>query len=308
VANGVVNLIVLAGILLLLVFSCYALWDSSQVYATARASRYEKYKPTAGGGELSFQELQALNTDVFAWLTVYGTHIDYPVVQGTNNLTYVNTNAEGKHALSGAIFLDCDNAKDFSDFTSILYGHHMEKETMFGEIGLFAHQNYFEVRRYGSLYYEGREHGLEFFAFLHTSAYDGSVFRARVVGARERQAWLDKVFSEATCVRDGVAVTPDDRLVLLATCSASTTNGRDILIGRITDATYADPFAHQAETGAGPVIDRLVSLWARIPLAAKIALAGLLLCLLILLAVVLTRKKKLHTRAQSAAPTIEERL
>ena len=155
-ANSLVNFAVLAAILLLLAFGCYALWDSNQVYNAANAAQYEIYKPTAADEGKSFGELQAINPEVFSWLTVYGTNIDYPVTQGGDNMKYVNTNAEGSYSLSGSIFLDYENSRDFSDFNSILFGHHMEKQAMFGEIGLFSDKDYFNARLYGSLYYNGR--------------------------------------------------------------------------------------------------------------------------------------------------------
>ena len=158
IANSIVNFIVLITILLAVAFGCYALWDSDQVYNAADAARYEIYKPRAEDGGRSFGELQALNPEVFCWLTVYGTHIDYPVAQGDSNMKYVNTNAEGNYSLSGSIFLDCGNRNDFSDFNSILFGHHMEKQTMFGEIGLFSDKDYFDARPTGNLYYGGKDH------------------------------------------------------------------------------------------------------------------------------------------------------
>ena len=36
---------------------------------------------------------------------------------------------------------------------------------------------------------------------------------------------------------------------MLSTCSANSTNGRDILIGRISDETFADPKAKSATDG-----------------------------------------------------------
>ena len=45
-----------------------------------------KYKPAGKTDESpSLQELQKINPDVCAWLTVDGTKIDYPVVQGETN-------------------------------------------------------------------------------------------------------------------------------------------------------------------------------------------------------------------------------
>ena len=200
-ANGIVDTAVLIAVLLLVVVGCYAMWDSKQVHQAASAANYAVYKPTAEAGGRSFEELRAMNPEVFGWLTVYGTHIDYPVAQGPDNMKYVNTNAEGQYSLSGAIFLDSNCEQDFSGFPSILYGHHMEKNTMFGEIGLFAEKSYFDARQYGMLHYGGREHGLEFFAFVHADAYDGGVFRANIAGTQARQAYLDMLLRTAIHTR-----------------------------------------------------------------------------------------------------------
>ena len=242
-ANGIVDITVLTAILLLLAFAIYALWDAHQIYRGADKSNYAAYKPTATDEGKSFKDLQTINGDVFAWLTVYGTNIDYPVTQGQDNMKYVNTNAEGLYSLSGSIFLDSHNKKDFSDFNSIIYGHHMEKKTMFGEIGEFTDPQVFEGHRYGNLYFNEKDHGVEFFAFIHADAYDSAVFTPNVEeGAR--QAYLGNLLTKALFTRD-IGVSIDDHIILLSTCSSSSTNGRDILAGRISNETYEDPYANE---------------------------------------------------------------
>jgi len=285
-----VNGIVLLVILLLLAFSCYAMWDSKQVYQAAQAAHYEIYKPTSEKGALSFKELQAINPEVFAWLTVYGTHIDYPVEQGPDNMKYVNTNAQGQYSLSGAIFLDCNCNRDFSCFPCILYGHHMEKDTMFGEIGKFADKSFFDARRYGMLYYNGREHGLEFFAFIHANAYDGKVFRADVT---DHEAYLDTLYSKAQYIRD-MQITADDKIVLLSTCSASSTNGRDILAAKITNNTFKNTFKTNETSKKGSVlkVDGLPGLWTRIPLWLRLAILVLPPLLLRFTVITITKKRR----------------
>ena len=240
IVNSIVDTMVLVSVLLLSAFAGYALWDSEQIYHAADKSQYAIYKPTTANEGKSFKELQAINAEVIAWLNVYGTNIDYPVTQGDDNMKYVNTNVEGLYSLSGAIFLDYNNSKDFSDFNSILFGHHMEKKMMFGEIGSFADRNMFETHQYGYLYFDEEEHGIEFFAFMHTDAYDGAIFSSNVKG-EGRQIYLDELLLKSMYSRD-IGVTIEDRIVLLSTCSSSSTNGRDILIGRITDEVFEDPF------------------------------------------------------------------
>ncbi|MDR2686529.1 MAG: class B sortase [Oscillospiraceae bacterium] len=298
-ANSAVDTAVLIGILLLVVIGCYAMWDSKQVYQAAEAARYGIYKPTAENGGKSFAELKTANPDVFAWLTVYGTHIDYPVVQGPDNMKYINTNAEGAYSLSGAIFLDSRSSRDFSDFSSILYGHHMEKSTMFGEIGSFAGKAYFDARKYGVLYYGGREHGLEFFAFVHADAYDGAVFRASVTGREAQEAYLDLLLSKALHTRD-TQITANDRIVLLSTCSASSTNGRDILVAKVTDETRGDPFETNEtdKSSSAWKVDGLPGLWARIPIWFRIVISIVPFILLRLWLLSFIRNKR-HSRRKS---------
>lgn len=86
-----------------------------QVYASVDdiQSQLLKYKPTPGEDNgPTFEELRAINPDVCAWITLDGTKIDYPVLQGEDNLTYINKDVYGNFALAGSIFLDsnCDRS------------------------------------------------------------------------------------------------------------------------------------------------------------------------------------------------------
>ena len=291
IANGLVNLFVLIAILLMAAFAAYALWDSGQVHSAASLRNYERYNPTSADGAQSFSDLQAINPDVFAWLTVYGTNIDYPVVQGEDNIRYVNTDARGRHSLSGAIFLDHRSSRDFSDLSSIIYGHHMENRVMFGEIGMFSDREYFSERRYGMLYFGGREHGLEFFAFVHADAYDNAVFRAPITQHQDQGEYLELLLQMATHIREDVRVSYRDRIVLLSTCSSDSTNGRDILIGKITDDTYVNPFYIEQANATVPVIDELSGLWTQLDLWARVSIM-VLIAMLILSAIILICKRR----------------
>lgn len=127
-ADKVLSLIAVLMILLLLCYGGYSLWDTAMLYKGAfNSSDLLQYKPSADDPEsLTFEELLKLNPDVCAWITVDDTHIDYPVVQGEDNMEYVNKDVQGEFAFSGAIFLDSQNKRDFSDSFNLLYGHHME--------------------------------------------------------------------------------------------------------------------------------------------------------------------------------------
>ena len=114
----------------------------------------------------------------------------------------MNTNVDGEYSLIGALFLDYRNKPDFSDFNSIIYGHHMRKIkcsviSLISQTGISL-----DSHRYGSLFYEGKTHGIEFFAFLEVDAYD-ELYTPAVEGEETGRAiWnrlWNRLFTQEIC-------------------------------------------------------------------------------------------------------------
>ena len=291
VMNSIVNFAVLFVLLLLFLFGGYSLWDSNQVYKAADSGLYSMYKPTYEN-TVSFAELQNNNKDIFGWLTVYGTNIDYPLVQGEKNSTYLNRDIMGHYSVSGSLFLDYRNSPHLTDFNSVIYGHHMDKKLMFGEIEYFANKTFFDEHQYGNLYYDEEEHGIEFFAFLEADAYDTSVYAVPVQESLSQQ-YLDNLIEKAKNTRE-VGFTGDDRIIILSTCTAESTNGRHILVGRISNETYANAFEHSNYSGnaVNHIFNRfnVMEILMRFPVWIWILL--ILLILLLIYTIVSKQKKK----------------
>ena len=238
IIDHMVNLTALLLILMTMFLSCYMLWDSNQVYQAADAKNYEAYIPTEKHTK-SFEELQKINPAIIGWIRVNETNINYPLLQAEDDDTYMNTDAEGRYSLSGAIFLHCANKPDFSDFNNIIYGHHMEKHMMFGDVGLFTEKKYFDEHPYGNLFFDGKDHGIEFYALLQADAYNEKLFSVCADTSETRQAYLQEIEANALHRRN-IKITENDHLVLLTTCTSEMTNGRNILVGRLTDQVYPE--------------------------------------------------------------------
>lgn len=243
IINSIIDNIMLLIFLSIFVFGCYALWDSHQVLNEASSTQYTVYKPTPEDNR-SFEEFQNINPEVFGWLNIYGTHIDYPVVQADNNEKYLNTSADGEYSLSGSIYLDYRNDKHLKDFNSIFYGHHMEGNALFGEIGSFKDKNYFDTRQYGTLYVDNKTYGLDFFAFLEVDAYDTSIYD---ISIHDKQSYLDLLKNNAMYYRD-IGVNTQDHIILLSTCTSDMTNGRHILVARLSDTVQENTFIDEDDT------------------------------------------------------------
>lgn len=237
--DSIVDMIVLLFILLLIAFGVFSLWDTHRMYQSAAPTVLETYKPDREP-YLSFDQLHEINKDVFAWVTVYGTNVDYPVAQGENNDEYINKSATGEFALYGCPFLDSENAADFSDLNSIIYGHHMDKGMMFGDLDLFLEKEFFENHEYGNLFFGGKHHGLHVFAIIEADAYDFTIYNTAVTEV-DQPEYLQHIYTEAKFTRD-IGLDTGDHVVLLSTCAGGLTNLRYILAAEVTDKTYEDPF------------------------------------------------------------------
>ena len=121
-------------------------------------------------------ELKAINPDVTAWLTMDNTAIDYPVLQGRNNNTYINRDVNGEFSMSGSIFLDSRNHADYAETYSLLYGHDMSKHRMFSDVNLYKDQSFFAENTKGTLTLPYEEHTLTTLSVIVTSASDSAIF------------------------------------------------------------------------------------------------------------------------------------
>lgn len=227
---------IMAGILILLMLSygMYSLWDTYKIYANSFADEeLLKFRPTDDGeGNPTLKDLKKLNPDVKAWIQVPKTNIDYPVVQGQDDMEYINKNVYGAFELSGAIFLSCLNKDDFSDPYNLVYGHNMKNGGMFADVADFTNKEYFETHQKGKLYLTDATRKIRFFACMKVTAADAKIYHPDGYRKENLKDLLDYIQANAVQYRD-VNVADENSLIALSTCSEAETNGRVVLIGKL---------------------------------------------------------------------------
>lgn len=227
---------IMAGILILLMLSygMYSLWDTYKIYANSFADEeLLKFRPTDDGEDNpTLKDLKKLNPDVKAWIQVPKTNIDYPVVQGQDNMEYINKNVYGEFELSGAIFLSCLNKDDFSDPYNLVYGHNMKNGGMFADVADFTNKEYFETHQKGKLYLTDATRKIRFFACMKVTAADAKIYHPDGYRKENLKDLLDYIQANAVQYRD-VNVADENSLIALSTCSEAETNGRVVLIGKL---------------------------------------------------------------------------
>lgn len=236
--NGVYGLAVSAVILTVAVFAGYSIWDNMQVYRKAEnvQNQIRQLRPEIDEeGRPNFDELSAVNEDVVAWITVGGTNIDYPVLQGEDNLKYMNKDVYGEFSLAGSIFLDYRNKPDFSDNYSLIYGHNMDKHLMFGDLALFKDKAFFAENKDAILLMiNGISQDLGVVSILQVSAGTDEIFnpfhwskdlKGLSDFLKENSIWYHSDMIEK------LELNPNKYgIVALATCSDGNTNDRTVLI------------------------------------------------------------------------------
>ena len=188
----------------------------------------------ADGENQSILDLQTKHSDAVGWLSIPNTKIDYPFAQGRDNDTYLHLDLDQNWAAAGTIFMDYRNSQDFTDFNTILFGHHMNNGSMFGTLQHFSNQAFFEENSSGTVFLADKTYGIDFIAFAVIVPSDTVIYDPTITTETEKIAFLEHVKHIARYYRD-LEVTASDRLVTLSTCNYEFEDARMVLIGKLTE-------------------------------------------------------------------------
>lgn len=241
--NGLVSFVVGMMLLLAGIYAIYALWDNRQVYERAGDVQESllRFKPTETTAEEKrgpgFTELQAINPDVCAWLSLDDTGIDYPVLQGRTNLSYLSTDVYGAYSLAGSIFLDSRNHRDGSDPYSLIYGHHMENHRMFGDLELYRDREFFRNSSGGQLIFPEAGFRLDPLACFQAPASEALIFDPEFT-ALNLPTLLNYAEQHAQQLNADslrrIREQEDRRILALTTCSTDFTDSRTVVLMEMT--------------------------------------------------------------------------
>ena len=237
-ANGLLSLAVGLALVLGGLYAGYALWDNSRIYSAADdlQDELQALKPVITPTGPDFSQIWAVNPEVCAWVTLDGTRIDHPVLQGSNNLSYLNTDLYGEFSLAGSIYLDAGNERDFSDRYNLLYGHHMENGRMFGDLERYEEAAFFDANTTGTLLLPTGVYALEIVACLQVEAGEGDIFdvnRWKADAGGLLTACGQKSLQVHQETLQQLQETGDRRLLAFSTCAEEFTDARTVVLAWI---------------------------------------------------------------------------
>lgn len=181
---------------------------------------------------IDFDKLRATCPDIVAWLWCPDTEIDYPIVQGEDNTYYLTHLADGEVNKNGCLFLDAENAPDFSDDNSIIYGHNMASGKMFAALKNYREQEYYDEHPYMYLQTPSAAYRMELFSAF-TADPESDIYRISCGSGEEFAEWLRQIAALSDCTVDHMALNTSDRFVTFSTCDYSRKDARYVVAGRL---------------------------------------------------------------------------
>lgn len=170
-----------------------------------------------------YDELYAQNPDMYGWITIEDTRIDYPVMYTPEDPEYyLHRSFEKKYSISGVPFIDGDC--DAGCYNYIIYGHHMDHGSMFSALldykdeefckehsriifdTIEEHGEYEVIAAFSSKVYKKAEDGV-FIWYNYTDLSDEEDFNEYIAGINSLKLY-----------DTGVSAEYGDELVTLSTC------------------------------------------------------------------------------------------
>ncbi|MGN0402823.1 MAG: class B sortase [Acetatifactor sp.] len=187
---------------------------------------------------------EEVNRDIYAWITVPGTVIDYPVLQHPEEMDYyLDYNLDGTKGYPGCIYTQRMNSKDWTDPNTVLYGHNMRDGTMFADLHKFEDRGFFDENRYIHIYTEddrvlvyeifaayagGNEHQL-----LMYPIYTEDGFQSYLDGIFEHTGWGCNFLEDRE-------LNAEDRIITLSTCINGQADRRYLIQGVLVAEKNSD--------------------------------------------------------------------
>lgn len=194
-----------------------------------QVAKEAKVDPNQFTGVVDFEALQKVNPDVVGWIYQKDTIINYPIMRGSDNDQYLHSDINKKYSVSGSIFMDYRNSGDFSDFNTIVYGHHMHDGSMFKSLrGYTKETDYYKDHKTFELITPDKKYHLQIVSAFITPA-TSEAYTYSFNNIADKQAFLNYAVKNSK-ISTGVTATTDDKIITLSTCAYDYDEARYVVV------------------------------------------------------------------------------
>lgn len=179
----------------------------------------------------------AVNKKLVGWITIDGTHVDYPVLQTVNNEYYLDHNFDQEEDRNGSIFLDKDCSIWPRSQNLILYGHNMKSGKMFGSLKSYKSEDFFKKHpqiKFDTIYEKGTYDVMFVFSEIVHEESEVTFRYYQFINANsdvEYNSYM-KDMAEMSLYDTGVKSVYGDALITLSTCDYSQNAERFVIVAK----------------------------------------------------------------------------
>lgn len=183
---------------------------------------------------VDFSSLEEINDEIYAWIYVPGTNVDYPILQSkSSDYFYLDHDVYKNELFAGSIYTESCNLRDFSDRNTVVYGHNMADGSMFATLHRFEDKEFFDENKYIYVYLPGQKLTYEIVsAYNYDDRHimnsfnfdDDKVFNQYIESVMNPR-------STVCNVNENVKLDLESKLITLSTCLNSNDEGRYLVQG-----------------------------------------------------------------------------
>ena len=233
------NIILLSVSILFLCVGIYALVDNHLIVKEADIPDSLKKSAMADRAYPDIRELQKTNKDIIAWLTLDDTLIDYPITQSEDNVRYLTTDYKGEHSIAGNPFVDYRNDFLNDDYT-VIYGHRMNRNKMFGPLVEYADGSYLQKHRRGTITTAKGTFELEVISYSVEDVTKTKIYDLAGIQNGKNKEIIKSIIEGGSTINGSYPVerlqsseVDDWQLMLLSTCDKDSRHYRDVLLLKV---------------------------------------------------------------------------
>lgn len=159
------------------------------------------------------------NKDVVGWIRFkHPKIISYPIMQKDDNDFYLHKNIKKEYSFAGSIFMDYHNHKNFLDSNTLIYGHNMANESMFGSLKKYNEKSYWKKNKYFYIYtIDGKRR--KYKIYNACIVRPGSEIYTYRFASNENMDKYIKYYKSIGEYSTGLTPSVKDKLVTLSTCA-----------------------------------------------------------------------------------------
>lgn len=142
---------------------------------------------------IDFEILNTINQDIAGWIYIPDTSVDYPILIGDTNDMYLYKDFEGQESVLGSIFSYADTKHTLTDARTILFGHNIKFNQMFGELKKYRNQDFRMNHKEMYVYTKTKTMELQIFSVFICDETDAILWDNVELGSLEYQELLTEL-------------------------------------------------------------------------------------------------------------------